>query len=170
MTEKKLWRSGFTLIELLAVVAIIGILATIAVIGISTATKKARDASRKTDIQNLKQAIELYGQDNNNTYPKSKDYATLLTDLAPYMKNPPHDPRFGKTTGWPDYQYAVNATAQTYDKYVIYAQLEDTGAKADLALDCGKGQTALSPASSGNGVAKASSASKSYPCFRLATD
>ncbi len=59
---------GFTLIELLAVIAIIGILATLSAIGLSTARKRARDAQRQRDLSVLKQAVELYNQDNDH-YP-----------------------------------------------------------------------------------------------------
>ncbi len=161
MTEKKLWRGGFTLIELLAVIAIIGILATIAVIGISTATKKARDSRRKTDLTNVKTALELYAQDNTNTYPDVTAYKDLGTKLASYIQNLPKDPKSG-TSGY-DYVYSANATG---DRYVLFAKLEDKGAKQEVNLGCDT--DALNPDKAGNGVGKATTTSG--PCFRLSTD
>jgi type II secretion system protein G len=64
-------RSGFTLIELLVVVAIIGILAAVVLVSVSSARSKARDAQRKTDLRQLKIALELYKESNNGQYPSS---------------------------------------------------------------------------------------------------
>ncbi len=66
---------GFTLLELLAVIAIIGILTTLAAVSISNATKRGRDAKRQNHLATIKQALELYAQDEGQ-YPAS------LEDLA----------------------------------------------------------------------------------------
>ncbi len=62
-------RKGFTLIELLVVIAIIGILATIGLVALNGAREKARDATRKSDLSQVKTALVLYADDNENTYP-----------------------------------------------------------------------------------------------------
>lgn len=57
-------KQGFTLIELLIVVAIIGILAVALVPSISDAPARARDAARKTLVNNVITAVESYNIDN----------------------------------------------------------------------------------------------------------
>jgi prepilin-type N-terminal cleavage/methylation domain-containing protein len=53
-------RKGFTLIELLVVIAIIGLLSTLSVVSLNSARGKARDAARKSDINAIATAMELY--------------------------------------------------------------------------------------------------------------
>jgi prepilin-type N-terminal cleavage/methylation domain-containing protein len=65
-------RAGFTLIELLIVVAIIGILAVALVPTISDAPARARDAARKTMVNNVITAVESYNIDNGG-YPVLSD-------------------------------------------------------------------------------------------------
>lgn len=54
-------REGFTLIELLVVIGSIGILAALVILAINPAEmqRKARDATRMSDLTNLRKAIEL---------------------------------------------------------------------------------------------------------------
>ncbi len=56
-------QTGFTLIELLVVIAIIGLLSTFAVISLTSARLKARDAKRVSDINQIRNALELYFND-----------------------------------------------------------------------------------------------------------
>lgn len=53
-------RKGFTIIELLVVVVIIGLLTTVATTSYMNAQKKARDNARKTQVNNIANAIETY--------------------------------------------------------------------------------------------------------------
>ncbi len=66
-------KRGFTLIELLVVVAIIGMLSTIVMVSLNTARKKARDSEVRTELAQIRTAIQLYytqyGSMPPNTYP-----------------------------------------------------------------------------------------------------
>lgn len=56
---KKLSR-GFTLIELLVVIAIIAILAVLVIIRVGSSSADARNSRRKSDLAQMKTAIEQY--------------------------------------------------------------------------------------------------------------
>lgn len=59
---------GFTLIELLVVIAIIGILSTVAMVSLTSAKRRARDARRVSDIQQMRNALLIYSNERA-TYP-----------------------------------------------------------------------------------------------------
>lgn len=63
---------GFTLIELLIVIAIIGLLSSVVFASLNSARKKARDARRLSDINQVQIALEMY-YDKNNAYPDNTD-------------------------------------------------------------------------------------------------
>lgn len=62
-------KKGFTLIELLVVISIIGTLAGLVLVSMGGARAKARDAQRKSNINALVKATQLYGVDHNDRYP-----------------------------------------------------------------------------------------------------
>jgi general secretion pathway protein G len=155
---------GFTLIELLAVIAIIGILATFAAISISGAVKRARDSLRERDLTNVKQALELYNQDNGS-YPGGSGnvvdaLAVLKTDG--YIKNLPSDPK--KNTLNRDYAY----TTEGGNDYILYTELEYNKTNGTLTNSelqtCDDAKTKV--AVKGNGVVQ----ERTRACFRLTND
>lgn len=59
----KRFKRGFTLIELLVVITIIGILAALTLASYGNAQAKARDGIRKSDLAQVKRALELVKSD-----------------------------------------------------------------------------------------------------------
>ncbi len=77
---------GFSLIELLVVVTIIGILAGIALVNVSTAQRKAREAALKSNLHEMRKAID-------NFYADKQRYPSDLNELVPnYLRRIPPDP------------------------------------------------------------------------------
>lgn len=107
---------AFTLIELLVTIAIIAILSGITIVSFSRQNAKARDARRKADLENLRQAIEMYYEDNGK-YPVSdqwienvddgiiKDWqGNLYNQLVPnYISKIPLDPKGSNTNTYTYY-------------------------------------------------------------------
>lgn len=97
-------KKGFTLIELLVVIGIIATLTALALPNYMGARQRARDAKRKAELHELKQALRLYYNDFE-TYPADNgsgaimgcvDGATLCgtsfaTTSTTYMKRLPEE-------------------------------------------------------------------------------
>ena len=69
----KINKKGFTLVELLVVISIIGVLAPLVVTNLNEARARARDSRKKTDMAQLRTALQLY----YNTYQKFPSYTSL---------------------------------------------------------------------------------------------
>jgi prepilin-type N-terminal cleavage/methylation domain-containing protein len=67
---------GFTLIELLIAIAVIGVLAAVILSNLSNQQKKARDAKRKADLNDVRNALQLYYNDSG-AYPFCQAWADL---------------------------------------------------------------------------------------------
>jgi general secretion pathway protein G len=96
-TSLKRWQSsarerGFTLIELLVVIALISILAAMAVVQYRNSIQRTQEATLKTDLFRMRDAIDQYYADKGK-YPSSLD--ALVSDG--YMRKVPEDP-FTKTS------------------------------------------------------------------------
>jgi len=123
--NNKSMRKGFTLIELLVVLGILGILATVLLVAInpSAQLQKANDAHRKSDLETIQRALELYYQDKGS-YPPSVNNEIAPGNVAinwggpwqPYISTLPKDPTAGNT-----YVYYSAAAGQTY---YLYANLQ----------------------------------------------
>jgi prepilin-type N-terminal cleavage/methylation domain-containing protein len=78
---------AFTLIELLVVMAIIMILASLLIVRFSIAQKKARDATRKSDLKEIQNALELYADDHNGIVPVRTSTVAVI-DLSGTAADP----------------------------------------------------------------------------------
>lgn len=102
----KIFKKGFTLIELLVVIAIIAILISVGAVSYTRSLKLSRDAKRKTDLEQIRQALETYRAENG-TYPTTAGYsADLVTN---YINSLPVDPKQDGVT----YTYSYNRTSTT---------------------------------------------------------
>lgn len=132
---------GFTLIELLVVIAIIAILAAILFPVFAQARDKARMAACQSNLKQMGNALQLYTQDYDETYPISKadgtggtcaDYAVksgwggwIGNVLMPYTKNTsiytcPSQPRAVQANGGIT-NGAFNCGNQVPFVYISYA-------------------------------------------------
>ena len=130
-------RKSFSLVEILVVVTIISLLASIAAVSYSRFVKQSRDTRRKTDIEQIRAAIEFY-RNFNSVYPPSLifDGTGTVVDPLPgtsiYMSKVPNDPMFASST-LNTYYYLSSAPFQDYK---LCAYLEG-GGKNDGATTCG---------------------------------
>lgn len=134
-------RGGFTLIELLVVTVILGVLAAIGLITFQTSQMKSRDAKRKSDLEQVQRALEMYVNDYGN-YPTSAGGKIVVGSALDwgtsefkdsketiYMKQLPKDP-----TGNPEYCYVYEAGPPV--AYKIYAKLENSQDPRCLGGNC----------------------------------
>jgi len=126
-------KRGFTLIELLIVIALIGVLAavTISVMNPVTQQQKARDGRRKSDLEQIRTALEMYRADSNGIYPSGNGEAegVLSTVLSDYLSNFPSDPGI--------YQYYYSGSSTTSTNYSLCAHLERETYSTACGINCG---------------------------------
>lgn len=131
-------KKGYTLIEILMVMAIIAILMALSAVAFLSARTTARDAKRKTDLEQIRGALETYKADHN-VYPGSqstpsvsagytKDTLTTLVDNN-YIAVLPSDP-----SSTANYSYVPLSSG-----YALCTHLENAGTSTapDCSTDCG---------------------------------
>ncbi|MFH1561082.1 MAG: type II secretion system protein [Patescibacteria group bacterium] len=117
-------KSGFTLIELLVAVSIVVMLSAISMTSYRAAQKKARDGKRKSDLEQIRAALEMYrSDDDEGLYPA--DIGTLVA--GDYLADTPVDPK--------EYTYYYNPAVGNLT-YELCAYLE-TGGTGDYGANCG---------------------------------
>ncbi|MCX8513460.1 MAG: prepilin-type N-terminal cleavage/methylation domain-containing protein [Candidatus Pacebacteria bacterium] len=87
---------AFTLLELIVVIAIISILATIAIPSFTSSIAKARIAAIKSDVTNLRKAMEIYYYSNGGKYNTGTFYITRACDNTSGNDNVFADPQVSK--------------------------------------------------------------------------
>jgi len=117
-------KRGFTLLELLVSITIIAVLTAIGIVSYSSVNKRSRDVKRKSDLEQIRSALEMYRSDNG-AYPNigsgflnAQGLDTDLVDSG-YMPQVPGDPSSGGV-----YYYDAIDTGGVYTSYCICADLE----------------------------------------------
>lgn len=103
-------KKGFSFIEILVVVTIISLLTAVAVASYSTFLKTSRDAKRKTDLEQVRAALEMY-RSTVDTYPVGSVWSTtlnILTTPVTYIQRLPTDPKN------PTYTYYYTGSISDY--------------------------------------------------------
>lgn len=111
-------KSGFTFIELLVSAVIVITLSTIALVYYQSAQQKSRDSKRKSDLEQVRAALEMY-RSQEGVYPSGSwsDLNSALVDNE-YIGELPSDPR--------GYSYYYNSGGNTYTM-CAYLESEDPG-------------------------------------------
>jgi prepilin-type N-terminal cleavage/methylation domain len=97
-TQKKITKNkiskfkSFTLIEILVVATIIALLASGGVVVYTQLNRASRDAKRKTDLEQIRAALEMY-RSNNGIYPVNLSILTTPAPQQPYLNTIPTDPK-----------------------------------------------------------------------------
>lgn len=114
-------KKAFTLLEILIVIVILGVISSFIIGNFITSLKKGRDARRKSDLEQIQKALEMYYEDKKS-YPSSLSFGNKLCETAAcisgekiYMQRVPNDPSTGKT-------YAYESDGSYYK---LYACLEN---------------------------------------------
>ncbi|MEK7073911.1 MAG: prepilin-type N-terminal cleavage/methylation domain-containing protein [Patescibacteria group bacterium] len=132
MKVQRTKNSGFSLVELLITVSIIAILIAIGVASYATINRQSRDTKRKSDIEQIRSALEMYRADNGS-YPSAGSgswvAASSATDaligltpslVSTYLSVVPRDPKSTQT-----YMYvASNPSGGAYYGYCLSVLLE----------------------------------------------
>lgn len=109
---------AFTLIEILVVITVIGVLFGTVVISYSSLTRSSRDAKRKSDLEQIRSALELYrSNDALAEYPVSSNCTNLASLITTYLPNFPSDPKASV--------YSYGCLSSSSD-YTIGSHLETT--------------------------------------------
>lgn len=147
---------GFTLVEMLVVMGVLGVLATALLVTLNPIDqlRKSNDAQRKSDLAQIKRALDLY-YDDNGKYPVStadfriQDGATVISWSGvwqPYMSKVPKDPL---ATHAYVYYSPSSSNGQTY---YLYANLE-RGAKDPQVCNTGNACSSILTGGAGFPVA-----------------
>src|SRR4029077_17599905 len=120
--------AGFTLIELMIVITIIFILVGIAAARYDRSVQRAKEATLKTDLQVMRQAIDNYTLDKEAA-PQSLD--DLVNPQAPYLREVPIDPMTHQKDWHTDYGDLVLSPDQTNNGIVDVHSSSTATSKVD---------------------------------------
>ncbi|KKU82985.1 hypothetical protein A2973_03060 [Candidatus Gottesmanbacteria bacterium RIFCSPLOWO2_01_FULL_49_10] len=144
-------KKGFTLIEVLVAATIIAVLVAIGMVSYGNINKRSRDSKRKSDLEQVRSALEMYRSDNN-AYPavNTGGFATAAnlntgnpaTGLvSAYTPSIPTDPTSSQT-----YRFRAIAVSGSYVSYCLCGKLETeclstscTTCTVSLPVECNYG-------------------------------
>lgn len=139
---KKPPTQGFTLVEILIVMTVMAILMGIALVSFQGSRAVARDSQRKTELEEIRSALEVYRTDNSQYILPAGNPSNWYAEIAldelvdgNYLSAVPRDPLE------PTYRYRYNTPdPDSAVTYVLCAFLETGGsAVSGCGGECGSG-------------------------------
>lgn len=134
--------SGFTLIEILVAATIVSVLSVIGIVSYNSINKRSRDAKRKSDLEQVRSAFEMYRSDKGS-YPGSSASFQALTALdagdgsgplvPTYLPSIPSDPKSTVTVPLP-YYYSPLGVGPPYYSYCLCGLVEADSGKNDCQV------------------------------------
>lgn len=121
--------TGFTLIEILVVATIMGLLVSGSAVIYSQFVKQSRDVRRKADLEQVREALEMY-RSNENSYPLpplSFGTGSIRVGTTTYIDKLPQDPKYPANS----YYYTSSGS-----DYTIASYLETGGTICVSAPNC----------------------------------
>jgi general secretion pathway protein G len=126
-------KRGFTLIEILVAATIIAVLSVVGVASYTSINKRSRDAKRKSDLEQVRSALEMFRVDNG-FYPTGTNAVFVKLDVldpgdgsgpfvSTYMPSIPMDPQ-NTALSTKSYYYAPLGTGAPFYSYCICATVE----------------------------------------------
>jgi general secretion pathway protein G len=112
---------GFTFVELLVVITIIAVLTAVGMVSYQSTAKGSRDAKRKTDLENIRSALEICRLEDGE-YPASIDTTVTCTGGTVTMSDVPVDPKTEAEydyTRTSDTTYTLDTTLEKDGEYVV---------------------------------------------------
>lgn len=150
--SKKILKSGFTLIELLVTIAVIASIMAVLFPNFVGIRQRARDAQRKSDINQLQKALELYKMDKNpSSYPITSALSTCNVCLSSqtecsgniYIRKIPCDPA-SPLGGTPTpYIYSRDTDILKYSLVACLENAADPDSDAVRAAACATNQSSI---------------------------
>lgn len=129
-------QSGFTLIEMLVVVIVLGILAMIIIPQITVSTDDAKLKTLQTNLNTMRNAIELYYHQHNQVYPgavTTADPPVDATAVTAALAFPEQLTRYTKASG----ATSVSKTGDfIYGPYIKTATLPKNPFTEAVAIVC----------------------------------
>lgn len=134
---------GYTLIEIMVVLTIIGMILGLALVSLGSSQKTARDTTRKSDLKQYQNALEVFANNNGGLFLSytSSTYASGNLCIALGLSGCPEDPR-----GTPQYRYESDGTgggATNATRYALWATLETSGTTTYWVI-CSDGRSGTS--------------------------
>ena len=123
---------GFSLVELVIVIVILGVIAAIAIPRISSGSKNAGESALRANLQSVRNAIDWYYGDHNNTFPGEKTDGTNAAKTA--------DSFINQLTQYSNAAGAVSANKDPLFPYSPY--LRTTMPNCPVGANAGKGSKA----------------------------